>query len=278
MKKYSPKYPKYRPIKGIVDPHMLEISIYDVHWGKLAWGKETGQDWDLKIVEDTYFDAGEDLLAKSAHVNIEKILYVIGQDLFHIDNVKGATVNDTILDVDGRLPKIFMAGCMACVKMIDRMAEIAPVEIKNVPGNHDRTTSMYLAAYLAAWYRLNKRVDVDLSPKLRKYIKYGPVLLGFTHGDEEKKANLPLIMANEEKELWAATTHHEWHTGHYHKPKEMQFNSTESFVNTVVRILPSISGTDYWHYKKGFVNNQRAAEAYLWSKKTGFAGYYPSNV
>ena len=45
--KHSPKCYKPLKFKRSNDPHM-ELGLYDVHAGKLAWGAETGQSQDLE--------------------------------------------------------------------------------------------------------------------------------------------------------------------------------------------------------------------------------------
>lgn len=274
--RHAPQY-TYPKIGKVQDPHLLEVSIFDHHFGKLAWAPETGQNYDLKIAAKLFISAVDDLLIKSSSHPIERIVFPLGQDFFHIDNPSNTTVNGTPQHVDSRLPKMFQAGVDACVRAIDRLASVAPVDVTWVPGNHDKTTSYFLCAVLKAWYRNCDRVSVDISPTLRKYYRYGVNLIGFTHGDEEKHHDLALIMAGERKQDWADTLHHEWHTGHYHKRKETRYNAVDTHVGVVVRIIPSLSGTDYWHYGKGYVNSTRAAEAYLWSKKNGYAGHFPSN-
>ena len=47
---------------------------------------------------------------------------------------------------------------------------------------------------------------------------------------------------------------------------------------TIIRILPSLSGTDAWHHEKGFVGNTRAAQAYAWGKETGYKGHFQVNM
>ncbi len=39
-------------------------------------------------------------------------------------------------------------------------------------------------------------------------------------------------------------------------------------------VLPSLSGTDKWHYENGFVNNLRTAEASLWNRGSGYTGSF----
>lgn len=279
MKKHSPKYPKPPAVKKSKDPHMVEIAVFDTHFGKLAWAPETGENWDIHIAENVFAWAIDNLLNRVRGFDIEYLLFPLGQDFFHIDDARKMTVHETPMeDVDGRYAKIFGAGCMACVNAIDRMAEIAPVKVLWVPGNHDRTSSWHLVAYLSAWYRRYGRVTIDLSPRARKYERYGATLLGFTHGDEEKHVSLPTIMAAEAPADWAAAKYREWHVGHWHKRKEVRFNASDTHVGVPVKVLPSLCGTDYWHYTKGYVNNQRAAEAYLWSKANGYTGHFSANA
>jgi hypothetical protein len=276
LSKHKPKSPT-PPKCPKDDRHLLEVSLFDSHFGKFAWGKETGTDYDLKISEQIYFNAVEDLLRKSKGYNIDRVLYPIGNDFFHVDNWQNTTARGTPQDVDTRFQKIFDVGCKAVIHAIDRCLRVAPVEVIWVPGNHDPATSFYMAKVVAAWFRQNKHVFVDDGPKERKYVHYGATLLGFTHGDEEKHSDLPAIMAGEVPRLWADTTHREWHLGHYHKRKETRYSSGDTHTGVPVVVLPSLSGTDKWHYKKGYVNARRAAVAYLWSHNDGYSGHFNSN-
>lgn len=129
MEKYSPKHVKISRAKKIDDPHMLEISIFDHHFGKLAWHMETGENYDLKIAEKLYRHAVEDLTKVTRGFNIEKILMPVGQDFFHIDNPSNTTVNGTSQDVDCRYTKLFDSGVISCINAIEFVREIAPVTV-----------------------------------------------------------------------------------------------------------------------------------------------------
>lgn len=272
--------PKAKPATlGHTDnPHMLELSFFDLHFGKLAWSAETGTDYDIKIAEQLFSSAVKNLLAHSKSFNVNKILLPIGSDFLHVNGANNCTVNNTPQDVDTRLVKIFKAACKMVVSAVEECASIAPVEVLFVPGNHDRDTAFYLCSFLEAWFHRHEGVTVDVGPKSRKYVRYGTNLLGFTHGDEEKSTDLPLLMAGEMGEAWGYVTHREWHIGHFHKSKEMKFVSGDSHGPVVVRVLPSLSGTDAWHYRKGYVCGNRAAEAYLWSYKNGYTGHFSTNI
>jgi len=261
-----------------IDPHLLVLGLFDAHFGKLAWAAETGNDYDLKIAENVFSNAFHDLISRISGYQIERIILPIGQDFFHTDNPQNSTVNGTPQDVDGRRAKMFDVGVRAMIQCVDSALEIAPVKVFYSPGNHDRETSWYLTRVLEAYYHRDKRVQVDSAPTTRKYIEYGCTLLGFDHGDIVKPEKLPNIMAAEQREAWGRVEFTEWLTGHYHKVKEQQFTSADTHGGTVVRTLPSLSGTDAWHYRNGFVHGRRAAEAYLYSKERGYVGHFNSNV
>jgi hypothetical protein len=281
MKLHAPKYPVLSKPTRTPDPNMLEVSIFDAHFGKLAWAPETGNNYDLEIAESVYLDAVQELIRKSAGFNIERVLFPFGQDFFHIDNLESKTTRGTPQDADGRYAKIFRTGTMACVKAIDYLRQVAPVKLIWVPGNHDTTASYHLGMFLWAWYQNAKDVEICMDRTLtsRRYEAYGPVVVGFSHGDKVKPERLVSVMLQEARELLATRRTLEIHQGHLHKAREMVYASTDTYAGGVrVRTLPSLSGFDAWHYGEGYTGTMRAAEAYLWNKRTGFSAYFSANV
>jgi hypothetical protein len=257
---------------------MLEVSAFDLHFGKLAWREEAGEDYDISLARSCFEEAVNDLVRKAHGFPLQRILLPIGNDLLQTDNLQGTTTGGTPQDTDSRYVKAFRAARSALAWAIDRLACEAPVLVIVVPGNHDRLTSFHMGEVLEAQFSADQRVTVDNSPKLRKYVPFGVNLLGFTHGSEEKHADLPLIMAREEPELWAAAKHYEWHIGHLHKSKETRYTAGDSFNGVRVRILPSLCAADAWHYSKGYVGERRSAEGYLWNFATGYAGHLATSV
>lgn len=258
--------------------HLLEISPVDLHVGKYAWGEEAGEDYDIEIAEKVFTDAIEDILHRASVYAVEKIVLVVGNDLLQTDTLQGTTTAGTYVDTDSRYIKSFRRARAINSWAIHRCAEMAPVEVQIVPGNHDSLTAFHIGEVLEAEFQRDPRVAVCNSAKRRKYLRYGVTLLGWTHGNEEKPQDLPLIMAQEEPESWGQTQHREWHVGHLHKMKETRYTAGDSFNGVRVRILPSLCAPDAWHYSKGFVKERRACEAYLWNKAQGYAGHFSSNV
>jgi hypothetical protein len=264
------KYPKG---KGC----LLEVDIFDAHFGKLCWGKESGQDYDLKIATQLYGEAVEGLLARAGGYPIREILLPLGNDLFHVDNPHNTTAAGTPQDCDGRSHKVFSEGRAAMKNTIDRLRQIAPVQVLMVPGNHDPESVFYLGEVLQGWFHRTPGVTIDNSPLLRKYHRYGVNLLGFTHGNKERHHNLPLLMATEQKAAWAATKFREFHIGHFHKLNTIHFQPVQEFNSIRVRTLSSLTPPDAWHKSMGY-EGLRAAQAFVWDAADGCIGQLAFNV
>jgi hypothetical protein len=257
---------------------MLEVSLFDAHFGLLAWRRETGDDYGLTPASESYALTMEDLLTKTKGCRPEKILLPFGNDYFHVNNPEGLTPTaHNMLDVDGRLAKVVEAGERAIFRAIDRCLQVAPVEVIWIPGNHDPQTSYFLCRTIKAQYHNNANVTVNIEPAPRKYVQFGCNLIGFTHGNEEKHGDLPTIMATEQREIWSQVRHCEWHLGHFHKKKETRYSAGDTYGGVQVKVIPSISGTDAWHFSKGYVKGNRMAEAFLFDFEDGLVATYSSH-
>jgi hypothetical protein len=240
------------------DPHLAVINIFDAHLGKLAWAEETGENYDLKIATQDFQNAVEALLRKMQPFDVERIVFPIGNDFLQTDNLAGTTTKGTRVDSDGRFQRVYRIGRQVLTWAISKALEVAPVDAVIVPGNHDQQSAFTLGDSLECWFRKDPDVNVRNEAKTRKYVEWNGVLLGFTHGDKEKKSGLGLMMAQEAREAWARTTWREWHLGHEHTAKLQEQSGV------YVRSNPSISGTDAWHHQSGYVGNQRSCGAFLY--------------
>lgn len=277
LKQTSPKVPKKMRTREVKD-YMYEIAIADHHIAKMCWAEETNESYDIKIAKQLYLDAVYDLLFKVSHLKIDKIILPVGNDLFNSDGMGDMTTSGTPQDTDSRWTKVFRVVSETLIEVIDICSEVADVEILIVPGNHDRASCFYLGEFLDAWYRNNENVNIDNAPTLRKYYRYGKTLIGFTHGSEEKQADLPLIMAREMKEAWGKCNFYEVHIGHFHRKKLTKFIAGDTFNGVTVRILDSLTATDAWHMSKGYVKGIRAATGIIYHKEDGYVGEFLSKV
>lgn len=252
---------------------MAVFCLFDAHFGKMCWDRETGDNYDLAIAEMVFAHAVDDMIAECAHRNVTQIVLPIGNDFFHVDNSRNTTYNNTPQDVDGRYAKMVECGEMAVIRAVERLTLIAPVNVIWVPGNHDPTTSYHLARTVKAWFSKHESVTVNTEPTMRKYVHWNTNLIGFTHGNEERKEALHGLMTNEEPHKFAASTCREWLTGHLHSSKVWTTKPIETQEGTVIRTLRSLAGTDAWHARKGYLNLSKAAEVYFYHATKGYVGH-----
>jgi hypothetical protein len=259
--------------------YLLELSLPDLHIGKLSWEDESGENYDTKIAIERYNESVERLLDHVKHYKnqISEILLPIGNDLFNIDNKNNMTTAGTPQHVDSRWQQMFMKAKGLLIKNINDLMQIAPVKVLMVSGNHDMQTVFYLGSVLEAYYRNTDKVTIDNSPTQRKYHSYGINLIGFTHGNEEKHQELGLIMATEKPMEWAASKCRQFHLGHFHSRKTTKYLDVQEFQGFTVRVLPSLSGTDAWHNSKGYMS-MKSAVAYLYDKDNGLVAEFSHNI
>lgn len=257
--------------------YAYEINVPDVHFGKLAWAEEAGENYNLKIAETRYNEAISHLLSYVDYSKLERIIFPIGNDMINIDSRKNETYAGTAQDSDSRFFKIVQAVKRILIHNINSLSLIAPVDVIVVSGNHDPEAMFMIGEILDAYYHSNPNVSVDNSAKQRKYYKYGKNGFQYTHGNEEKHSDLGLIFATEQARLWADTEFRFCKLGHYHKSKRINYVSIDEHQGFQVQILPSLSGSDAWHASKGYMS-KKGAKGFLYDKQEGQVGEFTYNV
>lgn len=261
---------------------LVEISIPDLHYNKLAWGGETGFDnWDSKISESTFESALDCLVANTAHYKPSRYWFVVGNDLFNSDNVDDLTTAGTPQDSDSRYYKIFVKVRELMTRSIEKLRLLAPVDVIIMPGNHDEHTAWHLGDSLECLFAKCDDVTVDNRPLFRKCYQYGKNMVMFTHGDRVNHKDLPIIMATENPKMFGDTKFREIHMGHLHKESSKTVNNIHKIYRETdieenrgikTRILPSLCQPDVFHAKHGYVGNIRSAEAFVWDANRGMIG------
>jgi hypothetical protein len=249
--------------------YLLEISIPDAHLGKLAWGKATGHgDYDLKIAHDLYVQALAALLDRTSSFWPDRVLYVVGNDLLHVDNDRNQTNKGTQLESDSRYHKIFRVAREMITQSVERLRQLSPVDIEVVPGNHDLLAAWHLGDSLEAYFHGAKDVEIFNDPTPRKYYQWGKVMLMLTHQATNKRLrdDYPLLMATEQPKMFGDTRFREVHLGDLHQVRLEEQHGVRT------RILPSLTAPDQWHSDKGFVGGIRSAEAFVWHREDGLVG------
>lgn len=240
---------------------MLEVPIVDLHLNKLAWNEETGEDYDSKIATERF---KETILKIKNRVigDFERVIFPIGNDYFNIDGADNATFKGTRQDVDSRFSKMYITGTNLINWALNELSEIAPVYAFLVPGNHDATLSFCAINTVAAYFREDPFITVDINPNSRKYVWHGNNLIGFTHMDKEKK-RIEGNMQQEASEAWGKTIYREWHGAHLHSEHAKETNGI------IIRNLSSVTGTDLWHHDSGYVGAIARTQVFDWDREEG---------
>lgn len=228
------------------DDLLTVIPMGDPHFGLLSWAAETGANFDLSIAERLTCEA-VDRLASSGPPSQTALLLNLG-DYFHADDSTNRTRRSSAqLDVDGRFDKIALAGVMAMVRCIRRLLEKhEKVIVRNNRGNHDPHQASMLSIALMAWFHEEPRVTIETSPSSFYYHRFGKVLIGSTHGDGPKLNDLPLIMATDVPEDWAAASFRVFHCGHFHH------DQMKEHPGCSVETHRTLAAGDAWHRHSGY--------------------------
>jgi hypothetical protein len=286
---YVPPVFDIKPLttKTFTENNLFEVSIFDLHIGKLAWGGETFENYDVKIARERFLNTLKTLIHRASGYQYSRILFPVGNDFFNSDTINNTTTKGTPQDEDLRWQKTFQVGVRLLVDAINMLKQTGvPVDVMVIPGNHDFERSYYMGAYLEAWFNNDSQVSVNNHASPRKYYKFGKVLLGLTHGGEEKEVSLPMLMATdvEAKPYWSETVYHEWHLGHIHRKRNVNYaildrkRTVSEDLGVTVRYLSSLTGTEEWHHKKGFVGAIKAGEGFIWNDEAGLMAHLNSNL
>ena len=214
-----------------VDRDLLTVyPIADQHLGLLAWGRETGADYDLAIGARRLLECAARLVAKSERSKYALILNL--GDWYHANDQRNVTPRSGHqLDVDGRFYKVLTAGVELMMTIIDlALTKHEHVEVANIPGNHDPEAARAMTVALATFYARNKRVKISFPGDLY-FRRFGATLIGAAHGDKMRPDRMAMTMATERREDWGATAYHWFLSGHIHheSAKEVGDVRCESF-------------------------------------------------
>lgn len=221
--------------------------LADLHVGLYASLQDSQRNWQLSDAVSLIKTCMDDLITRTPSA-ARAIVANLG-DFTHTDNLVNRTPNSgTPLDADGRYIEIAQAAMELAIYVINRVAEHhKTVSVVWQSGNHDEATALVLQTALAAIYRDTDHIHVHQSGKRTHCIQHGRVALGFTHGDTIKSKALPLLMANDYPDIWAATSYRIWHCGHIHHRSIL-----DEQVGCIVESHQSPAPRDAWHEQQGY--------------------------
>jgi hypothetical protein len=218
----------------------------DCHVGMLAWHKEGGNDWDLKIAERVLTGCFEQMVMSSPHAGTG-IVAQLG-DWLHSDGLLPVTpTNHHVLDQDGRFSKIVQTS----VKILRRLVDFAlerheKVIVLMAEGNHDPASSIWLRTMFRALYENEPRVHV-IDSELPYYVyQHGETMLAFHHGHIKKNDALPILFASQYPKIWGETVKRYAHTGHRHHVEEKEHSGMTVLQHSTLAARDAYAARGGW--------------------------------
>lgn len=271
--------------------HLLVIDLADVHFGKLCVKSETGYTYNREVARHRVVEGTKSLLRMASGFGVGRILFVMGNDILHVDGTDHKTTSGTPQDTDGSIFQMWSDAHSAVTSAIKECAQVADVDLVHCMSNHDYkmawALSQSIAAGFAHWDTVNA-TPYNMSEAHRKYYGFENNAFLLTHGDGTKEEKLYGHFVTEARQLVSTCTNvyallHHFH----HKIRKRRgvdvfqsekdhngmtaimtgsHNPADTFLN--IEYVRSPSPPDGWHDRNGYVNRQ-GVEAFIYHPTDG---------
>lgn len=245
----------------------LVFSPTDLHYGKYHWAKYGGGNtFDRPTCRRRLEEATNNLISRLPS-RPEVIISCIGSDWFNADNTHAKTTSLAhTVDMDGVPEQMWEEGMALCIDIHETIRPLAKeVWIVLQRGNHDDILSGALFSVLQAWFKNDPHVKFHDGRGVYNYVEYGSSMIQITHGHGEFKADkLANIMAHERPQMWGRTKYKYCMTGNLHH------HSIHEAGGVMCFLLPSLSGSDRWSTKHGYVTSRPGLLGLCFDKQTGY--------
>lgn len=255
IKKSAPKFKKIKYGK-VKDSHALIINFSDLHIGENTEDAISRAEKSLS-----------DVLSKVKSWNIDKIIYIGGNDLLHVDNAHYTTTKGTQLETDRTWHDMFDTAHAFYINVLSKLMQIATIEYIHIPSNHDRVLGYALSKTVEAYFSNSKDIHFTISNHPRVYTTYGENMLSFTHGAGITVNNLPMVLAHEASDKWAKKYKY-CYAGHIHHHKKIKYVDAQDYPGLNIEYLRSPSQPNQWATDSGYVS-QSGIQTFLHSKDGG---------
>lgn len=239
--------------------------LTDFHLGMLAWGDETGDDWDTQIAEDLMVAWFSQAIRSAPNASVG-ILAQLG-DLLHWDGMLAVTpASGHILDADTRFQKLVRVAIRALRRVVQMLLQKHErVHVIMAEGNHDPASSIWLREWFSVLYEDEPRVTVDLSPDPYYHYEHGKTSIFFHHGHKRGPDGIDDVFAAKFRDVFGRTKFSYAHLGHLHNRKVI-----ESAL-MVVEQHTTLAAKDAYASRGGWLS-QRSASVITYHDQHGEVG------
>lgn len=225
---------------------MLEIPLFDMHWG-------------VDFLDD-YKPVLTELLRLMNTCTWDKIVIPFGQDFFHNDSIiNGQTTKGTVIEKVDMIRAVKEAKVFVYALIDTAIHQANEVQVIYSAGNHDRSIAWMFMQVLLERYGAE---IIDDSLEYRKVIVYGKNAIMVTHGDSKQATakNLAHIFPISFPEEFASANIREVHAGHLHHESEADI------FGVMVRRLSSGVAVDDWSNRQDFIGTHRRFMVFEWDR------------
>jgi len=266
------KAPKYTPNTPSKEKAWV-VGLSDFHYLKWAYNHQGKTVFNRKIAEKLLLETNCKLITDGLlQGKPEKIYIPMGNDNYSVDNIFETTTAGTPQtgQIDGNWRIDLENYFRLCINTIEVYAQIAPVTIVPMEGNHDKHTSITLHLFLKLLFQNRQDIFVIDNIAPRVYTQYGKNAFMFTHGDSMSQPKLKrsahkFFMAEAQAQgiKIHQVTQNIMFSGHIHTDSYEDLGAVKHFI------IPSLAPPDQWHTDKGYVGNRQEASLYIFDKKGG---------
>lgn len=243
---------KSEPVK---DAPYINIPLFDMHFG---------------ISDYEYYKPTQSKILGFLEKPRKDILFIIGQDLFHNDDMRGRTASGReIQKVD--MEKAFEDAWMFYVPLIEKAIENSQkVHVFYSIGNHDEFSGWSFVKTLEKRY--GDQATFDTRFKERKVHMLGKNFIGMNHSDKKNIKRLPENFATEFPLEWSGATTREVFVGHEHAEKEIELVSDTGGI--VLRRMPTRNKIDDWHDSLGYTTAHKRFQIFFYNETEVIGSVY----
>lgn len=253
------------------DDILTEYPVPDLHIGQHSWGREAGENYNVKIAVDTAIQSISALVAQS-RPSTEAVILFLG-DTTHSNDEKGVTpAHEHRLDNDGRWQKVYFATAKMAVNLIEIVAtKHKRVSVRVLKGNHDPDAAVALFVALSLFFSNNPRIIIEDDPSIVWYRRFGRCLLGATHGHTMKPEAMAQAMPVDRAEDWGQTTYRHIAYGHVHHA------AVKEIMGIIVEAFQALTARDAHAASSGY-RSGRSITAITWHREYGEIGRHKVNI
>ena len=267
----TPEKPIKKPIEFKGNSLCNQYTLTDYHLGMMAWGEETGSDWDMKIAEDTLVRFFKVAIETSPKAN--KAIFAQIGDFIHWDGLDAVTpANRHVLDADTRFTKLVRVAIRVTRRILKMLLEkYQEVDVIMAEGNHDPASSVWLRELLFDFYQDEPRINIDTNPDPYYCNVWGDCCLFYHHGHKRNLNNIDTVFVSKFKRAFGLSKFIYGHIGHLHN---LQVKETNLMIIEQHRTLAS---KDAYASRGGWASG-RDSKVITYHQKFGEVGRLTINI